>query len=102
MSIAPTTQSNPPRFSRRKKVLLLLLVWGIILSGAEGAARFRLALGGQDHGASYSMLRNKRLSGGWARQEREHPYLPYFPKVKPPDIDMLGLRLAGELELQQS
>ncbi len=89
-------QSNPPRFSRRKKFLLLLLVGGITLGGAEGAARIRLALGGQDHGPRYSLFRTKRLSGEWARQEREHPYLPYFPKVKTPDIDMFGLRLAKD------
>lgn len=96
MSIAPTTQSNPPRFSLRKKILLLLLGWGIIFGGAEVAARIRLALGGQDRSARYSWLRNKRLSGKWARQEREHPYLPYLPRVKTPDVDMLGLRLAGD------
>lgn len=96
MSIAPTTNSVPPRLSLRKKILLLLLGWGIILGGAEGAARIHLALGGREHGARFSVLRSKRLSGEWTRQEREHPYLPYLPKVKTPDVDMLGLRLAGD------
>lgn len=93
LSTALTQQSDSPRLSRRKKVLLFLLVWGTILGGAEIAVRIRLALGGRDQGAEYSWYRNKRLAGAWARQEREHPYLPYFPKVTAPDIDMLGLRL---------
>ena len=93
MSTAIATPLDSPRLSRRKKVLLLLLIWGAILGGAEVAARIRLALGGRDQAAEYSWHRNNRLTGVWARQEREHPYLPYFPRVKAPDVDMLGLRL---------
>ena len=93
MSTAIATPGDSPRLSRRKKVLLLLLIWGAILGGAEVAARIRLALGGRDQAAEYSWHRNNRLTGVWARQEREHPYLPYFPRVKAPDVDMLGLRL---------
>lgn len=96
MSTTPTAPSNPPRLTRRKTIALVLLVWGVILAGAEGAARIRLALGGRNQGARYSWIRNTRLSGEWARQEREHPYLPYLPKVKTPDIDMLGLRLTED------
>ncbi len=96
-AISVVNVRNPviARASRRRKLVFVVVLCGAILGAGELAARLRLTMGGRDHQVMYAWHRKHRLSGAWVEQDREHPYLPYYPKVKAPDIEMPGLRLAG-------
>jgi len=62
----------------------------------EIAARLYIPLRGHrldDVRDQYARRRAKRLAGTWEDRVMDHPYLPYYPKVKAPDVEMRGLRL---------
>lgn len=91
------------RLSLRKRWLFLLLLSGCLFCVVETAARIYIPLRGhdlQDVREQYAQRRAKRLRSDWVRQENNHPYLPFHPRVTAPDVEMSGLRLTSRDEVK--
>lgn len=96
-------RTNSARFSRRKRALFLLILWGGIFGAAEVGARIYYAASDQniaEQRYKFGWRRNHRIAKRWPGQERDYPYLPYIPKIKAPDVEMRGLRLTTTKEIK--
>jgi lysophospholipase L1-like esterase len=80
------------------------LVLFVGLAGlVEGGARLYIIMRGQDLDAvrkAFAWRQEQRMVGSWPEQDRDYPYLPYVPKVHPPDVELRGLRLISADEVK--
>ncbi|MEK6674515.1 MAG: SGNH/GDSL hydrolase family protein [Planctomycetota bacterium] len=91
--------------SRGKRCLYIVVLWLGMFGLLEGAARINGLLRGRSSELTrqaYAKRREKRLSGTWTDRVMDHPYLPYYPKVQEPEVEMHGLRLTSPQELKPS
>lgn len=101
MTEAPVVPAEFHSMSRRRKLALAMLAWGVLFAFAEVGVRVWMAFRSESPAQmryQYDWRRNKRLQHVWAYQDREYPYLPYVPRTKPPDVEMPGLRLTSPEE----
>ena len=98
-----TTQLTQSCLSRKKRLVLVLILGAVFAALLEGAARVYIPLRGYDLQSirsGFDRRRQQRVARQWREQDRDHPYLPYVLKASSPDVQMRGLRLTSPAQVK--